>query len=399
MTRLPRAVHVLALTVFCLGTSEFMIAGLLPDIAADLEVSVPAVGGLISSFAIGMLIGAPVMTLLTLRLPRRATLTGAALVFALAHLVVLAGDDYRLLLISRVVAAIACATFWAVAAVTVVAIAPPGTTARGLAVLVGGLTLANILGVPAGTWVGDHVGWRATFVAVAIATLAATAIGWRLIPETRPDSSASLTTLARTEVAGLRKVRLIVALGTTAAFQAAIFCTFSYLAPLLIEVSGLDATLIPAVLLVFGIGSFIGITLGGRFADRNLLGTVFICLTALALALLLLAAVAPDPILVWPAVLIFGLTGFSIASALNARVFAHAGAAPTLASAVNVSAFNVGNAVGPWVGGLVIAGGLGYVAPIWASLVLVAVALALAVTSWQLERRPVPACAGCPDPA
>lgn len=246
---------------------------------------------------------------------------------------------------------------------------------------------------------GDHFGWRATFVAVAVATVATTVVTWRLVPETRESTTTSLASLARAELAGLRNVRLLVALATTASFQAAVFCTFSYLAPLLIEVSGVSPTLVPAALLVFGIGSFIGITVGGRYADRNLLGAVFICLGILVVALVVLAAAAPHPFLVWGAVLLFGMAGFSIASAINARVFAHAGAAPTLASAVNVSAFNVGNAVGPWVGGLVIAGGWGYIAPIWASVGLVALALLLATTSWQLERRPDPTCVECVEAA
>ncbi len=391
--RLPTAVYVLALTVFCLGTSEFMIAGLLPDIADDLDVSVPAVGGLISSFAIGMLVGAPVMTLLTLRLPRRTMLFASATVFALAHLVVLGSDDYRVLLASRVVAAVACATFWAVGAVTVVALAPEGTTARGLAVLVGGLTVANVVGVPAGTWVGDHFGWRTTFVAVAVATVATLVVTWRAVPETREASTSSLGALARREVAALAKVRLLVALGTTASYQAAVFCTFSYLAPLLIEVSGLRESTVPAVLLLFGLGTLLGITLGGRYSDRNLLAAVLICFGLLAASLVALAASASNPVLVWATVFLFGASGFSAASAINARVFVHAAEAPTLASAVNVSAFNVGNAVGPWVGGLVIAGGLGYSAPIWASLGLVALASALATVSWVMERERVTACA------
>lgn len=398
--RLPVPVYVLALTIFCLGTSEFMIAGLLPDIADDLGVSVPAVGGLISSFAVGMLVGAPVMTLLTLRLPRRTMLLASATVFALAHLVVLASDDYGVLLASRVVAAVACATFWAVSAVTVVALTPAGTTARALAVLVGGLTLANVVGVPAGTWVGDHFGWRTTFVAVAGATLATLVVTWRAVPETREVSTSSLAALARREIGALADVRLLVTLATTAAFQASIFCTFSYLAPLLIEVAGLRESTVPVVLLLFGVGTFLGITIGGRYSDRNLLGAVLICFGLLAASLVALAVSASSPVLVWVTVFLFGATGFSVASAINARVFVRATQAPTLASAVNVSAFNTGNALGPWIGGLVIAAGWGYTAPIWASLALIGLAFALASLSWVLEREPrrviTPACVDCP---
>lgn len=394
-SRLPAPVYVLALTVFCLGTSEFMIAGLLPDIASDLDVSVPAVGGLITAFAVGMLVGAPVMALLTLRLPRRVTLVAAALVFAAVHLVVLLTDSYTVILASRVVAAVACATFWAVGGVTVVSLAPSGSTARGLAVLVGGLTLSNIVGVPLGTWVGDQLGWRAAFVGVSAVTLAATLGTLLSVPETRAVVPGSLRSLAAREVRAMRNPRLGLALATTAAFQAAVFCCFSYLAPLLTGVSGLPAHLVPGVLLGFGVGSFVGITLGGRYADRNLMGNIFVSLGALALSLVALAAVSASTVGTVVAVVLFGLTGFSMASALNARVFVLADDAPTLGSAVNVSAFNVGNAVGPWLGGLVIGAGWGLVAPVWVALALVVLAFALATTSWRLEREPV----GCREPA
>lgn len=389
---LPRAVLLLALTIFCLGTSEFMIAGLLPSIADDLRVSVPAVGGLISIFAIGMLVGAPVMTLLTLGLPRRLTLLLSTLVFAAAHLVVLISDAYPLLVVSRLVGAVACATFWAVAAATAVAITDSRSTAKAMAVLVGGLTIANVIGVPGGTWIGEHWGWRATFVVVGVLTVVTGFIGWRTVPETSQHTGEKLGRLAGRELRALRNPRLLVALATTAAFQAAIFCTFSYLAPLLSEVSGVPEQLIPVVLLVFGAGTLMGIAVGGRYADRNLLRAVVVCFVLLLGGLVLLRAAAGSPVLVWFAVFVFGATGFSVASAINARVFSHAGAAPTLASAMNVSAFNVGNAVGPALGGWVIAAGAGLTAPIWVSMVLVALALSLAGTSWLLER-PSPAAA------
>lgn len=390
-TRLPLATYVLALTVFCLGTSEFMLAGLLPEVAADLGASIPSAGLLISGFAIGMLVGAPVMALLTLRLPRKLTLVGAAAIFAVMHLIGAVSDDFSLLMITRVVAAVACATFWAVAAVTIVAIAPAGMTARGLGVLVGGLTLANLIGVPLGTWVGQARGWQSAFLAVAVMTVVATVATVRWVPETARrnrtvEAAPSTVAVLRTELGALANRRLWLALGTTAAFQASVFATFSYLAPLLTDVSGLRAATVPLVLLVFGTGSFVGITVGSRFADRNLLGNVIISLFATGAALLVLRLVAPSGLGVIAAVFALGAASFSLASALNARVFVHAGSAPTLASAFNVSAFNVGNAVGPWLGGVVIGAGLGYLAPVWISIGLVAVALGFAGTSWRIER-------------
>lgn len=397
-SRLPLSVYVLALTVFCLGTSEFMLAGLLPPIAGDLGVSIPSAGLLISGFALGMLVGAPVMSMLTLRLPRKVTLVGAATVFAAAHLLSATAGSFGVLMVSRVIAAVACATFWSVAAVTVVALVDASVTARGMAALLGGLTLANIAGVPLGTWVGEHVGWRGAFLAIgALTVLATVATVWK-VPETA-DRTRVLSTreVVRAEVDGLRGRRLWVALATTAAFQAAVFGTFSYLAPLLTDVAHVATGTVPLVLLVFGVGSFVGLTVGARFADRHLLGNVAVSLLLTAASLGLLVLLSPGAAVV-VAVFLFGATAFSMASALNARVFLFAGAAPTLASAVNVSAFNLGNTVGPWVGGQAIDLTGSYLAPAVASVALVAIALGTAAWSRRLDRRAAPVVTETPAP-
>jgi len=388
-TRLPASVYVIALTIFCLGTSEFMIAGLLPDLAADLDVSIPSAGSLISAFAVGMLVGAPVMALLTLRFPRRRTLLVACVVFAAAHLVGTFSTDYGLLLATRIVAAAACATFWAVGSVTAVSVAPAGSTAKALSVVLGGLTLANVLGVPAGTWIGERLGWQSAFAAVGVLTVLATVATALLVPETGGGTGAvPMRDRISAELAVFRQSRLWAALATTMTFQAAVFCAFSYFAPLLTDVAGLPSSRVPLVLLVFGVGTFVGITIGGRYADRNALLNVFVSLGAMSVSLVALAAVAGSSTLVVAAVFVFGVASFSIASAINSRVFALATQAPTLAAAVNVSAFNVGNAVGPWIGGLAISAGLGYVAPVWFALGLTALALGCASVSWVLEREP-----------
>lgn len=393
--RLPMAVHALALGIFCLGTSEFMLAGLLPQIAEGLEVSVPQAGMLISGFAIGMMLGAPLMTLATLRLPQRATLLGAALVFGVAQVAPLAVGGYAAQMSGRVVAAVACATYWAVAAVIATRLAGPHRTARALAALVGGLTLANVVGVPAGTWVGNTYGWQAAFVGVALATAAVFVLLRALVPAL-PDERTELPLreLVRSETRAFGDRRLWLALATTATFQAAVFCTFSYLAPLLTGVSGLSERYVPLVLLLFGVGTFAGVSIGGRYADRDMLANVVISLVAMVLALVLLAALAGSLVGVVVAVVALGIASFSIAAALNGRVFAFAGDAPTLAASVNVSAFNVGNALGPWLGGVVLGAGLGLRAPVWMGVLLAIVSLGFAAASWRLERRPVTAAAG-----
>ncbi|MDE9366864.1 MFS transporter [Luteipulveratus sp. YIM 133132] len=327
------------------------------------------------------------MTLATLRLPRRATLLAAALVFAGVHLLPLLLDGYAALLVGRVVAAVACATYWAVGAVVAVRLGGPERTARALAAIVGGLTLANVLGVPLGTWIGEHLGWQAAFLAVALATIAVAVVLRVMIPrQPQDDATTPMGVLVRRELAAFRNRRLWLALLTTATFQAAVFCCFSYLAPLLTDVAGIDESRVPLVLLLFGVGSFIGVTIGGRYADRDLLMNVFLSLGSMVLALTALLVLAGSVAGIVIATFLFGATSFSIAAALNGRVFAFAGDAPTLAASMSVSAFNVGNAVGPWIGGLVIDAGLGLRAPVWASIGLVLLALVVASCSWRLER-------------
>ncbi|KNX39575.1 chemotaxis protein [Luteipulveratus halotolerans] len=395
---MPLAVYVLALGTFCLGTSEFMLAGLLPQLSDGLGVSIPRAGLLITAFAIGMTLGAPVMTLATLRLPRRATLLSAAAVFAAVHLLPLAFDGYAAVFAGRVIAAVACATYWAVGAVIAVRLAGPDLTARALAAIVGGLTLSNILGVPAGTWIGEQLGWQAAFVAVAIATIVIIGVLRVMVPvQPHDDASTPMKVLVRRELVAFRDRRLWLALATTASFQAAVFCCFSYLAPLLTDVAGISDSRVPLVLLLFGVGSFVGVTIGGRYADRDLLVNVCASLGAMTLALLLLIVLAGSGVGVVVATFLFGATAFSIAAALNGRVFAFAGDAPTLAASVNVSAFNVGNAIGPWIGGLVIDAGLGLRAPAWAAIGLALMALTIAAFSWRLERGPAARRTDCPD--
>lgn len=387
--RPPLAVYVLAAAIFAQGTSEFMIAGLLPGLTRDLGVSIPRAGMLITGFAIGMLIGAPVMTLLTLRLPRKLTLLAAAGGYVALHVVGVLMHSYTGLMITRIAAAVLYATFWSVAAVVATRLAGPRLLARSLALLVGGLSIANVIGVPAGTWLGERFGWRAAFIAVAIATTVATIMIAILVPDTDGTSSgARLGRLIRDEVGVFRSGRLWLALLTTALFQGGVFAAFSYFAPLLINVTGVSAGLVPVYLLLFGVGAFAGTTLGGRFADRGPLANVMISLSATLIASLLLALVAGSAPGTALAMILYALAAFSIAGALNARVLGSAGSAPTLAAAVNTSAFNIGNAVGPWFGGLAIAAGLGFRAPIGAGMIMLGLSLSVAVVSLIIERRP-----------
>ncbi|WP_039924530.1 Cmx/CmrA family chloramphenicol efflux MFS transporter [Amycolatopsis decaplanina] len=361
---MPLAVCVLGLSVFALGTSEFMITGLLPGMAADLNVGIPEAGLLISAFAIGMVVGAPLLAIATLKVPRRATLMALLVVFGISHVVGALGSGYALLFATRVVSAVACAGFWAVAAATAVALVPAERRGRALAILVGGLTVANIAGVPAGTFLGQHAGWRAAFWAVTALTVIALIGVFALVPETQ--NGEDKTDIA-TELRLYRGGRFWLALGVIALAQAMIFATFSYLAPLLTDVAGLPESWVPGVLSLFGLGALIGITAGGRLADARPFATLYGGLAVALLALVLLALSGPaTPVAIF-AVFLFGVAGFGINPALNVRAFAVAGNAPTLVGASTTAAFNVGNTVGPWLGGESIDAGLGYPSVAWVS--------------------------------
>ena len=383
---MPLAVFVLGLSVFALGTSEFMITGLLPGMAADLGVGIPDTGLLISAFAIGMVVGAPLLAVATLRLPRRVTLLTLLAVFGIAHVMGALAPGYGLLFATRVVAALACAGFWAVAAATTISLVPVGRRGRALAVLVGGLTVANIAGVPAGTVIGQHAGWRAAFWAVAALTLISAAGVLALVPDTRTGDAPSV----RGELRLYRRRRVWLALGVIALYQAMIFAAFSYLAPLLTETDGLPSSWVPAVLALFGIGALAGITVGGRLADARPYTTLYISIGA-ALGALTVLALTTDTLAAVVAVFVFGAAGFAANPALNVRTYAVAGDAPTLVGASTTSAFNVGNTAGPALGGLAINAGLGFASVAWVGIALGAATLAVLAVSVKIDRVPVAA--------
>ncbi|MGW1340643.1 Cmx/CmrA family chloramphenicol efflux MFS transporter [Kribbella sp. NPDC002412] len=360
---MPVAVYVLGLSIFAQGTSELMLAGLLPELSADLDISIPQAGLLISAFAIGMLIGAPVLAVVTLTWSRRTALVLFLAVFALTHVAGALTPNYNVLLATRIVGAFVYAGFWSVAAVTVVALVPANTRARAMSIVTGGLTIAAIVGLPAGTVMGQHLGWRTAFWTVAGLCVLAMAGVLATIPAGRP--TAEQTPRLRNEVRALANSRLWLAFGTTALVTTSILVVFSYLAPLLIQTTGLPPGAVPAVLALYGLGSFIGITLGGRTADALPFHTLYTGIAGLSVLSALLALTATSPVVAIPVIVLLGGFGFATNPALNARVFSLSGDAPTLATATNFSAFNVGITAGPWLGGLAITAGAGYAALGW----------------------------------
>ncbi|WP_309053368.1 Cmx/CmrA family chloramphenicol efflux MFS transporter [Streptomyces sp.] len=379
---MPLAVYILGLSVFALGTSEFMLSGLLPPIAEDMNVSIPRAGLLISAFAIGMVVGAPLLAAATLRLPRKTTLVALITVFGLGQVAGALAPNYGILFASRVVSALACAGFWAVGAAVAIAMVPANARARAMAVMIGGLSIANVLGVPAGAFLGEHLGWRSAFWAVGAASAVALVGVLTRIPHIPVPTTAPRL---RRELVIYRDRQVLLSIVVTALAAGGVFCAFSYLAPLLTDVSGLDDSWVSAVLGLFGIGALVGTTIGGRVADAHLFGVLLSGITASTVFLAALAVFASNPVVTVLLAFLLGVSAFYTAPALNARMFNLAGAAPTLAGATTTAAFNLGNTGGPWLGGTVIDAGLGFAAPAWAGAAMTVLALAAVAVSLRLH--------------
>ncbi|WP_131742065.1 Cmx/CmrA family chloramphenicol efflux MFS transporter [Actinomadura roseirufa] len=358
---MDRAVYVLGLAIFAQGTSELMLAGLLPEMASDLGVSVPDAGLLISAFAIGMLVGAPVLAVLTLRWPHRRALLAFLGFFALTHVAGALTPGYWVLFATRVAGAFVYAGFWAVAAVVAVGLVPPGARGKAMGIVAGGLTLATIVGLPAGTVIGQHLGWRAAFWTVAALSAAAMAGVAATIRGGRREGPPPRV---RDELRALAGVRVWLAYATTSLATGALLVIFSYLGAMLTRTTGLPERWVPAVLALYGIGALIGITVGGRTADAHAGATLYAGIGGLVAVSAALALTAGSPVPVVVLVFLLGACGFATNPVLNTQVFALADA-PTLAAAGNVSAFNIGITVGPWLGGLALGAGTGYAATAW----------------------------------
>lgn len=380
---MPLAVYVLGMAIFAQGTSELMLAGLLPEMAADLGVSVPDAGLLISAFAIGMLVGAPVLAVLTLRWPHRSTMLAFLAVFVLTHAVSALTPGYWVLFAMRIAGAFVYAGFWAVAAATAVSLVPQNARGRAMGVVAGGLTVAAIVGLPAGTVIGQHLGWRAAFWAVAAMSAAAMAGVAATIPAGRTGGAAPRV---RAELRAVAVPRLWLLYGTTALATSGLLVTFGYLGALLTETTGIAEAWVPGVLALYGVGALIGITAGGRTADTRAVPTLYAGFAGLTVVSVLLALMAESPVPVMVLVFLLGFAGFTTNPTLNTRAFGMVDGAATLVAAGNVVAFNIGITVGPWLGGLALDAGLGYPATAWIGAALGIAALG-AVALGQVRRR------------
>ncbi|MEU6747828.1 MFS transporter [Spirillospora sp. NPDC046719] len=379
---MPLALLALALGAFGIGTTEFVIAGLLPDLASDFHTSIPAAGLLVSGYAFGVVVGAPLVTALGARLPRKTMLVGLMALFVAAHLLSALAPGFGVLLAARIVASFAHGAYIGVGAVVAAELVAPERRARAVALMFTGISLANVLGVPLGTFLGQQLGWRATFWTVAGIGVVALA-GIALLVPSGPRPQGGL----RHEMAVFRSGRMWLALATTALGWAPVLAVVTYVAPLLTDVTGFGKGAVPVVMTLLGAGMLAGGPLGGRYSDRALLPTVLAALAGLTALSAVLLVTSHDRIAAVATLTVFGVVASATIPPLQMWVVERAAAAPTMASAANVSAFNLGNAVGPALAGLAIGAGLGYTSTLWVAALLGAAGFASALVGGALDRR------------
>ena len=382
---MPAGLIALALGGFGIGLTEFVIAGLLPEVAADFHVDEAAAGWLISGYALAVVVGALGLTAAATRIPRKAALLGLMVLFIAGNLLSALAPDYGVMLAGRVLAALCHGAFFGIGSVVAASLVAPERQARAIAIMFTGLTAANVLGVPFGTLLGQALGWRSTFWAITvIGVLALIGVAVLVPRDAGEGSSAGL----RGELSAFRSGQVWLSLVATVLGFGGMFGAFTYIAYTLTGVSGFPSAAVPWLLILFGLGLFVGNWVGGRLADRSIDGTLLWLLSALAVVLVAFALVAGMPVGAVIALVLMGAFGFATVPALQLRVLSYASHAPTLASGANIAAFNLGNALGAWIGGLTIAAGLGYRSPLWVGAAMtVGAAVVVAVAALAARGR------------
>ncbi|PBB39754.1 MFS transporter [Mesorhizobium sp. WSM3879] len=382
---MPLPILALAIASFCIGTTEFVIMGLLPEVAADLGVSIPSAGLLVTGYALGVVIGAPIVAVATARLPRKPVLVGLATLFVIGNLFCALAPNYWLLMAARVFTAFGHGAFFGIGSVVAASLVPRNKRASAIALMFAGLTLSNILGVPSGTVLGEAFGWRATFFAVVgIGLVSVAAIAW-LVPSDVAEPSGGL--LAELRVLGKLQVWLAMVIASLA--SASLFAVFTYIKPYLTDVSGLSTATVTWVLLLFGAGMTIGNLIGGSLAQWRLMPTVIGTLFAMALMFVIFAKFGAIGMVAIAIVFLWGMLIFIVVPPLQIRVIEAAAEGPNLAATLIQSAFNVGNAGGAWIGGLAISWGVSYARLPLVGAALALLAVAAAVLLQSVDRRTV----------
>ncbi|CUI04326.1 MFS transporter [Massilia antarctica] len=385
---MPLALWALTLSAFAIGTTEFVIVGLIPTIAASLGVSIPSAGLLVSLYALGVAIGAPILTALTGRVPRKQLLLGLMALFTIGNLVAWMAPGYFALMAARVLTGLAHGVFFSIGSTIATSLVSKEKAASAIALMFTGLTVALVTGVPLGTWIGQSFGWQSTFLAVSLLGVIAFIGSWFLVPSTIAMSPpASLMT----QLAVLRKPRLLLVYAMTTLGYGGTFIAFTYLAPILQEVSGFSASKVSLVMLVYGVSVAFGNIWGGKLADKKgPIKALQIVFALLAAVLLLLTFTASNMWLALGTVLLWGAFAFGNVPGLQVYVVQRAERdapqAVDVASGLNIAAFNVGIALGAWGGGLIVAH-VGLMATPWIGAIVVVGALGLTTLAGWLDRR------------
>ncbi len=373
----------LATGAFGIGITEFAPMGLLPDMAEGLGVSIPAAGLLVSAYALGVMLGAPLMTLTTARMNRRTLLIGLMAIFTLGNFLSAIAGDYSTLMVARVITSLNHGAFFGVGSVVAASLVPPEKRASAVAAMFMGLTLANVIGVPLAPWVGESFGWRTAFGAIAVWGLITMAALRFALPDIGRDAGGNMLA----ELGVLKRREVLIALALTAIGSSAMFTVFTYIAPILTEATHAGTLFVTAMLVIYGLGLTAGNWLGGVFADKSIDRTLIVSLAGLAATLVIFAGAMFQPLAAAVTIFVWGVATFAIVPPLQMRVMEAASDAPNLASAVNIGAFNLGNAVGAAVGGGAIGLGLGYPAVSFAGAAMALGGLAIVIAT-RAQKRP-----------
>jgi DHA1 family inner membrane transport protein len=369
----------LAIGAFGIGVTEFSPMGMLPVIADDLGVSIPLAGLLVSAYAFGVLVGAPLMTLAFANMARRRLLLLSMAIFTVGNLVSAFADSYGTLLVGRLITSLNHGAFFGVGAVVAASIVPPERRAGAVAAMFSGLTLATVGGVPLAAWVAETVGWRTAFLGISVIGLVTIVALLASLPPLKVEGRADM----RSELRVLFRGPVLAALLLTVVGSSAMFTVFTYIAPILQIETQASPLFVTAMLVVYGLGLAVGNWVGGRFADRSLDGTLIGSLLAVVVLLVLFAGLMGSAVAAGPLIFLWGVASFALVPPLQTRVVLEGAEAPNLASAMNIGAFNLGNAIGAALGGAVIDAGLGYPAVSLAGVAMALAGLALALVFRQ----------------
>ncbi|EFE96358.1 MFS transporter [Serratia odorifera] len=382
---MPIALFALAIGAFGIGLTEFVIAGILPQIAADFSVTIPTAGLLATTYALGVFVGAPLLTVLGTHVPRKTMLMALAGIFTLGNIITAVAPTLSLAIAGRIITSFNHGAFFGLGSIIAASLVAPGRQASAIAFMFSGLTLANLLGVPVGTWLAQTFSWRLVFWLIAgigVLTIVSIAL---FVPRIEKGKAIAL----RTELRAFADPQVLLVMGITVFGPAAFFTSITYIAPMMIEEAGFSAGGVAWIMVLFGFGLAVGNWLGGRFADRSLFGTLLVTLAAQGLVLLVFWGGVDNPLIASASVFLMAAFGFATVSPIQKLVMdraSHAGA-PTMAASVNIGMFNLGNALGAWVGGATIAAGLGLASPNWAGAILSFIGLGLALLAWQSARK------------